>query len=71
MINVNDFKTGMTIKVDGNLYQVVDFQHVINMYDINHNFVRTLPFIETIEDCDEKKSVRNGTADSDLSVVQP
>lgn len=28
MINVNDFKTGMTIKVDGNLYQVVDFQHV-------------------------------------------
>ena len=39
---------------DGEI-NIVDFQHVINMYDINHNFVRTLPFIETIEDCDEKK----------------
>ena len=28
MINVNDFKTGMTIKVDGHIYQVVEFQHV-------------------------------------------
>lgn len=28
MINVNDFKTGMTIKVDGHIYQVQDFQHV-------------------------------------------
>lgn len=28
MINVNDFKTGMTITVDGNLYQVLEFDHV-------------------------------------------
>jgi len=28
MINVNDFKTGMTILVDGNLFQVLEFQHV-------------------------------------------
>ena len=28
MINVNDFKTGMTIKVDGHIYQVQEFQHV-------------------------------------------
>ena len=28
MINVNDFKTGMTIKVDGNLFVVLEFQHV-------------------------------------------
>lgn len=28
MISVNDFKTGMTIEYDGNLYQVIEFQHV-------------------------------------------
>ena len=28
MISVNDFKTGMTIKVDSNIYQVMEFQHV-------------------------------------------
>lgn len=28
MINVNDFKTGMTIKYEGNLYTVIEFQHV-------------------------------------------
>lgn len=28
MINVNDFKTGMTINYEGSLYQVVEFQHV-------------------------------------------
>ena len=28
MINVNDFKTGMTIIYEGNLYQVIEFQHV-------------------------------------------
>ena len=28
MINVNDFKTGMTIKVDGNVYTILEFQHV-------------------------------------------
>ena len=28
MINVNDFKSGMTINYDNNLYQVLDFQHV-------------------------------------------
>lgn len=28
MINVNDFKTGMTISHEGNLYQVLEFQHV-------------------------------------------
>lgn len=28
MISVNDFKTGLTILVDGVLYRVMDFQHV-------------------------------------------
>ncbi len=28
MINVNDFKTGMTIQYEGNIYTVLDFQHV-------------------------------------------
>ena len=28
MFNVNDIKNGMTIKYEGNVYQVVEFQHV-------------------------------------------
>ncbi len=28
MISVNDFKTGLTIEVDGDIYTVLDFQHV-------------------------------------------
>lgn len=28
MISSNDFKTGVTIEIDGDAYQVVDFQHV-------------------------------------------
>ena len=28
MINVNDFKTGVTITYEGNIYQVLEFQHV-------------------------------------------
>ncbi|MBU9724176.1 MULTISPECIES: elongation factor P [Bacillaceae] len=28
MISVNDFKTGLTVEVDGNIYQVMEFQHV-------------------------------------------
>ena len=28
MINVNDFKTGMTIKYEGNIYAIIEFQHV-------------------------------------------
>lgn len=28
MISVNDFKTGVTIELDGTAYQVVEFQHV-------------------------------------------
>ncbi|KAB7708799.1 elongation factor P [Bacillus aerolatus] len=28
MISVNDFRTGLTIEVDGGLWRVVDFQHV-------------------------------------------
>ena len=28
MINVNDIKNGMTVKIDNNIYTVVDFQHV-------------------------------------------
>jgi elongation factor P len=28
MISVNDFKTGVTVELDGQAYQVVDFQHV-------------------------------------------
>jgi elongation factor P len=28
MISTNDFRTGVTIEIDGDAYQVVDFQHV-------------------------------------------
>ncbi len=28
MININDIKNGMTIKYEGNVYQVIEFQHV-------------------------------------------
>lgn len=28
MISVNDLKTGLTIEVDGNIYRVIEFQHV-------------------------------------------
>lgn len=28
MISVNDFKTGLTIKIDRDLFRVIDFQHV-------------------------------------------
>lgn len=28
MISTNDFRTGLTIELDGDVYQVVDFQHV-------------------------------------------
>ena len=28
MINVNDFKTGVTITLEGAIYQVLEFQHV-------------------------------------------
>lgn len=28
MINVNDFKTGVTIELDGNIFSVIEFQHV-------------------------------------------
>lgn len=28
MINVNDFKNGMTIKVEDNIYTIIEFQHV-------------------------------------------
>ncbi len=28
MINVNDFKNGVTIKMDNNIFQVIEFQHV-------------------------------------------
>lgn len=28
MISVNDFKTGLTVEVDGDIYTVLEFQHV-------------------------------------------
>lgn len=28
MISVNDFKTGLTVEIDGTVWQVLDFQHV-------------------------------------------
>lgn len=28
MISVNDFRTGLTIEVDGGIWQVLEFQHV-------------------------------------------
>ena len=28
MISVNEFKTGLTVEVDGGIWRVIDFQHV-------------------------------------------
>ena len=28
MISAGDFKNGLTIELEGNLFQIVDFQHV-------------------------------------------
>ena len=28
MISVNDFKTGLTVEIDGGIWRVIDFQHV-------------------------------------------
>jgi len=28
MVSTNDFKTGLTIEIDGNIYSVIEFQHV-------------------------------------------
>ena len=28
MISTSDFKTGLTISFDGNIYQIIDFMHV-------------------------------------------
>ena len=28
MVNVNDIKNGMTIEVDGNIFTILEFQHV-------------------------------------------
>ncbi|MER2000029.1 MAG: elongation factor P, partial [Lysinibacillus sp.] len=28
MISVNDFRTGLTILVEGNIFRVIEFQHV-------------------------------------------
>ena len=28
MISSNDFRPGVTVEIDGNVWQVVDFQHV-------------------------------------------
>lgn len=28
MININDIKNGMTIKIENNIYQIIEFQHV-------------------------------------------
>ena len=28
MVSTNNFKTGMTIEYEGNIYQVIEFQHV-------------------------------------------
>ena len=39
IVSTNDLKTGMTLEIDGNLMQVVDFQHV--KPGKGHAFVRT------------------------------
>ncbi|NMA52885.1 MAG: elongation factor P, partial [Peptococcaceae bacterium] len=28
MISTNDFRTGQTIEIEGDVYQIIDFQHV-------------------------------------------
>ena len=28
MISAGDFRTGITLEMDGNIYQIVEFQHV-------------------------------------------
>lgn len=48
MVNVNDIKNGMTVKIDNNIYTVIDFQHV--KPGKGSAFVRT-----------KLKNLRNGT----------
>ena len=48
MVNVNDIKNGMTVKIDNNIYSVIDFQHV--KPGKGSAFVRT-----------KLKNLRNGT----------
>ena len=31
MVSSNDFKTGLTIKYEGNIYQILDFHHSLDM----------------------------------------
>ena len=40
MISVGDFRNGVTIEYEGNIYQIIEFQHVIG--GIGGAFVRTL-----------------------------
>ena len=38
MISVNEFRTGLTIEVDGSIWRVMDFQHV-NQEKVQHLLV--------------------------------
>lgn len=35
MISAGDFKNGVTVEIDGNIYQILEFQHV-NLEKVQH-----------------------------------
>ena len=39
MVSTSDFKTGLTIEYDKNIYQIIDFQHVIRRIPVADNVV--------------------------------
>ena len=39
MITAGDFRNGMTIEYDGNICQVVEFQHVKVQHSLEQNYV--------------------------------
>ena len=41
MISVNDFKTGLTIQIDGELWRVVEFLH-LSQVKVQPSFVQNL-----------------------------
>ena len=71
MISAGDFKNGLTIEIDGVVYQILEFQHV--KPGKGAAFVRTKlknvvdggavfhPFIDGLRRCGQKYDISDGT----------
>ena len=79
MISAGDFKNGVTVEIDGNIYQILEFQHVKpgkgaafvrtklkNIISESHRFVRRA---EERNSSDPEKSRRNVSDDLSASVI--